>query len=304
MWKVVGKSLEQEASAAAIWKQAGGAIPHPPQGGTVVLLPKEKSTGRCRICGQMRELTREHIPPTAAGNVGRVETHTLEEWLARTGLDEMPGGDTLRHGIEGYTLCAACNNNTGGSYGGEYLRWASTIAKMMLEQALPIEKLDASTKRRAIQIVLGSDSDPMKPGAFVRQALAMLCTVSSDYDLAGTYPAIRRIVLDKILEPLPAGMNLYLTIFLGPGARLAGPSLAADTSTGDWRWVMEVAFPPLAFLLVLASKGAIPVNWNISPFTQTAPAVGQIINEMVDLGFGHTILPGDYRTRTQIEAGG
>lgn len=300
---MVAKSLDQKDAGAAIWKEASGAIPHPPAGGVEVLLPKVAGVGRCRICGQELPLTREHIPPSSAGNVGQPEAHTLGEWLARSGLHDMPGGEVLRHGIAGYTLCGPCNNHTGGAYGTEYLRWAATIAKMMLEQAPPIAKLDQSTQRRAIDIVLGTADGPMRPGAFVRQALAMLCSVSSDYDLAGTYPTIRRLILERTVEPLPDGMSLYLTIFLGPGARLVGPSLTAETSTGDWRWILEVAFPPLAFLLVLAAKGEVPVTWNISGFTQLPTTAAQVVKATADIGFGHTALPGDYRTRAQIERG-
>ena len=100
------------------------------------VLPRKPVTGRCRLCGQEAVLTKEHIPPKSSGNKRTARSHSLDDWMKRNDLDDVPGGRPEQGGIFGYTLCGPCNSYTGTHYGAEYQRWAE-IARTTLGDSPP-----------------------------------------------------------------------------------------------------------------------------------------------------------------------
>src|SRR6267143_253591 len=86
-------------------------------------MAKQPVIGTCRICGEHRELTFEHIPPRAAFNRGRVRSLTLAEWVRRDDLDYV-GGRIQQRGMGGRVLCGFCNSFLGREYVLEYRAWA------------------------------------------------------------------------------------------------------------------------------------------------------------------------------------
>jgi hypothetical protein len=64
-----------------------------------------------------------------------------------------------------------------------------------------------------------------------------------------------------------------------------------------------MAYPPLAVLLVLAQGGGDgPGGLRIDEFTEQPPGTRMNYEGEIDVGFGHTPLPGDYRPTGGIEA--
>jgi len=273
---------------------------------TVEMLPQKRHRGRCRLCGNDEMLTREHIPPGAALNLGRSRVHTIEEWIRRQG-DDLPGGVLRQGGNWSFTLCKPCNDRTGARYGDEYKRWADVILNMLAEAKTNVRELDAELQPRGGTMTLdGGDGRPSpRPGAFVRQVLSMFCSLSGGYDLAGKFPAIRRIVLDGAVEPLPAGMSIGMTIYLNTRSRVVGPMWVGDTRRGTWRWLMEVAHAPIATLLVLKSNreddGPAHIC-DISNFTQIGPNAHARVDGDIQITTAYQPEVGDYRTRAQVEA--
>jgi hypothetical protein len=266
------------------------------------LLPRRKRTDRCRLCGEVRPLTKEHIPPKRAGNIARMPTHTLAEWLERRDLDNIPGGNIEQGGIWGYTLCSACNSFTGSEYGAEYQGWAIRAVLMLRQDdALHPSALDQNPAPMFVTGRFGGKRDGgVSPGAMVRQVLSGMCSLSNGWDLAGTSPAIRRIVLDKSLEPLPSGTSLWMELFAGPTSRMIGPQVVSD-APGNWAWVMEIAHPPFAFTMVLASNHEPTYGMDMSPFVLEDPLRRASLEATWRVGFGWTPLPGDLRSKAAIE---
>jgi hypothetical protein len=169
----------------------------------------------------------------------------------------------------------------------------------VLKQLPPLEELDASNRMEQVE-VLFADVDP---GAFVRQVLSLLCTVSGPWDLAGRHPEIRAMILDRQPAALPPGMRLHLVLYCGPTSRVAGPSLTIDRATKRWEWLLELAYPPLAMLLELAGDADQRSLLDISEFTTVAPGRVFDYQATLDIGFGHTAFPGDYRPAGALRAG-
>lgn len=283
-------------------EDARRAFPALEHDATEELFPRTKGVGRCRPCGQQKPLTREHVPPRSAYNTETGRIHSILDWLARTAEGVLPGGFIHQGGNWGYTLCAECNHFTGHEYAGEYGRVAGGIVNTFV--SANVNEFDAMAEQPIARFGLTGATPELRPrpGAFVREVLALMCTMSVEFDLALRFPAVRRMVLEKSVEPLPEGMSIGLTAYFHKDSRFAGPSLQVSLEERVWRFVMEIAHRPLAVLMVLATNGRPPHICDISGFTQIDPNVQQDIDGRIAIGFGHTLLPGDYRTQAMVDA--
>lgn len=308
-WRVVTRDLElaKDPAAVALYNEALAATPSRfvASEDVVGLLPRMPGMGRCRICGTHAPLTREHIPPKATGNVQRHKAHAFSDYLAAEELGELPGGRLQQGGVFGFTLCADCNSLTGRLYGEEYKRWA-LLGEQTLRALPHPEQLDQAGRAVGWNVAFGKEPDAkVSVGAMVRQVLSFMCTLSGSWDLAETHPALRRTILEQDTTPLPAALELGICLYHGPQVRLVGPTLQVTPDEGAWRWLMEMAYPPFAFLLVVASNidnaglGLMMADW-----VQYGPKTTMTFEGVMRIGFGWTPYPGDYRSRSEIAAEG
>jgi hypothetical protein len=303
-WRIVSRDPRHadDPSIKALFEQAWAAAPpgflHED---TVAMLPRDKIVERCRLCGKTAPLTREHIPPRSSGNVRTGRSHTFDDWLDRTDIDVLPDGEHQQGGIFGYTLCADCNSFTGTHYGAEYQKWAD-LARDTLGKLPHPEQLDRLTEPLGWNFVAGSkENGGVLPGLFVRQVLSCFCSLSGTWHLAERHPELRRIILDRSIEPMPPGVELGLSLYYGPHGRMVGPTVQVDTDTGEWRWLMEIAFPPFAFILVIDSNVDDPgLGLMMTEWTNINLAEAKSFEGVAKVGFAWTPYPGDYRTRAAI----
>jgi len=201
----------------------------------------------------------------------------------------------------GYTLCRDCNSLTGHRYGDEYRLWTVSIINALADAQTNVREIEALPEVPSGAISLGGDPGP-RPGAFVRQVLAIMCTLSADFDLAGRYPEIRRLILEPSVEALPTGMSIGLTGYIGGYPRIVGPQLVVHPLADAWYCVMELANPPLATLMVLGGNRPYYHTFDLSAFTLVPPNESRPVTGRLAVGVGHTMYPGDYRTRAMVEA--
>ena len=144
----------------------------------------------------------------------------------------------------------------------------------------------------------------VKPGAFVRQVLSMMCSLSGTWDLAARHPEVRRIILDQSCEPLAGSLQLGVALYLGPRIRIMGPQLRIEPQSNSWRWLMEMAFPPFAFLLVLDSNladsgmGLMMTDW-----VQHDAGEEKKFEGLFEVGFGWTPYPAITDLRLRLRPG-
>lgn len=82
--------------------------------------------GRCRICQKFGKLTKEHVPPKQAFNNSSYLKHYVKDtenasrvrWEAR---------EERTSGVYVFTLCEKCNNQTGRSYGSDYIKFVEAF---------------------------------------------------------------------------------------------------------------------------------------------------------------------------------
>jgi NADPH:quinone reductase-like Zn-dependent oxidoreductase len=269
------------------------------------MMPRQATRGICRLCGQEDDLTKEHIPPKASGNKERHQKHTFHDWLEDGPSDEKdPKRKTEQGGIYGYTLCSSCNSLTGNLYGNEYKDWAQRANTHL--DGFPqgaFATMNQLPGPFGDKVTFGSKADgAVHPGAMIRQVLSCMCSLSGPWDLAGRYPEIRRIILEQSKEKLPKGMEIGMALYAGPMVRISGPQLRVDTETGVWRWCLEIAYPPFAFLMVIASNSDNPgLGVMMGDWTMLSPTEEKFFTAPFEIGFGWSPYPGDYRSRKAIE---
>lgn len=86
-------------------------------------MPVKRVISVCHICGELKELTFEHVPPRSAFNNSRV----LYSFY-KPGQDLPPPlaerrGSVQQKGLGAYTLCRKCNNDTGAWYGSHFAEY-------------------------------------------------------------------------------------------------------------------------------------------------------------------------------------
>lgn len=302
-WKAVGKlSVLTNPKSDLLYAEGLKAAPGSYlKEDTVKALPRRALIGRCRICGKTSQLTREHIPPKGSGNKHNTVDYSLGDWLKKQDITDMGKGRTLQGGIWAYTLCRSCNSLTGRKYGNEYQKWAYGGYKALSE--IPLQELNDKPGPFGQKIQFGVKDHPVRPGALARQVLSLMCSLSGTWDLSETFPEIRDIVLNETAAKLPESLDLGMTLYSGPRARLAGPQLRVNIEENSWEWLMEMAFPPLAFILVLASSKPHPLHGLVmNEWTLRNPQDELIFRGEVEIGFGWSPYPGDYRTLAKIQA--
>ena len=102
---------------------------------------KNKVYGNCKLCGEYKELSFEHVPPQRAFNSSTVKIFDSDEILKlMAGVDNrMPwdfGGlkGSLKQGGSGdYYLCRKCNNDTGSWYMKEYVDFTHKLYNVLAQ---------------------------------------------------------------------------------------------------------------------------------------------------------------------------
>ena len=252
----------------------------------------------CRICRVNPADSFEHVPPRKAFNDQPSTSFTIMDWLAREegGLD---GGTIEQRGAGDAVLCQSCNNNTGSWYGSELVRAARAGANMLGQ--LPLDELDARLQHEWVQVIFKKQAKiGPHPLRFIKQIVAMLLA-TSPYDFSVNNPELGDFVLERERTGLDSKYQIYLALFAGPNARTTGVASRMNFDTGRTDILVEVAYPPFAHVMAIDSEPETIETANITPFVDVG------YNQMADLelgmlvGFGHTPLPADYRTKAMVE---
>ncbi|MFN0028391.1 MAG: hypothetical protein ACKV2O_14600 [Acidimicrobiales bacterium] len=293
------------AAARAGWEEAMTVAP----AGWVestgpAMLPQQPRTAGCRICGQVARLTKEHIPPQGVGNKGQYRGYSFGDWLERTpGGFDMGKGTPGQGGIWGYTLCKECNDLTGQRYGSEFKGWAARSWKL-LHQVGSMREADLNPHPQGIAFSFGEPQDGgVAPGDFIRQVLSCMCSLSGPWALTERHPTIRRIILDRERGPLPDDLRVHLGFCFGPASRIYGPQLSVDSVTGEWAWLMELTYPPMALLMVIASNHEVVSRGvDITSFTEIEPKrrLTFDVPDGVIAGFSWSPYPWDFRSSAAL----
>lgn len=257
-----------------------------------------KNKGICAICGKGKKLTFEHVPPRAAGNEEDVTIYGIEEWLSRDlESGEMPGGYVQPQGTGTISICKSCNEYSGAWYVPEFAKLVHTgIAIFRQLTPAAIEEADRSLEWKAVDFEIKG----MRGLPVVKQIVASLLALNAP-DCGQNNPDLVNFVLDRNLKGLPERYRLYLCLYAGPIARFAGLAVEVNVVKQEAVYMTELAHPPLAYLLTIDSEPSQP-NGEITVWATRDCDEVRDERLLLTLGFGHTALPGDYRSKAKVEA--
>ena len=237
-------------------------------------------------------MTFEHIPPKGAGNRVPVRSARIDEWLAQGSPREFPqGGVVEQRGTGGYVLCSECNNLTGRRFGREYQNWAAGGMRVW-------QQLDRLAVRPPAVRIAASD---VYPGRFARQVLTMLVAVSGNSHTSESNPEIARILLEGA-KSLPGDLRIFMSLYAGPGVRHLGLTAALNLRRREPQVLMEVAYPPFAFVGLVSGEPSQELGTEITDWTEVGVETTCNVAFALQVGSGHTPWPADYRSRDDIDS--
>lgn len=256
---------------------------------------------RCRLCGTTEKLSFEHVPPKAAFNNERAELYGLDAWLERDRLTGHPGkrGIIVQQGSGVRTLCEDCNSRAGALYVREMARWARIGRQALAENRLAVEEADSQIAPSGIRLTI----QRAQPGRFIKQMVTMLLAIAP-VQLVDVYPDLAAYAREPNATEFPPGMTLYLNLFAGPIARFVGQASVIREQDGASYAVSELAYPPYAYALVIGEPVDAPAlqGCDITNFASASVDRRANVEMLMQCGFGHTVIPLDYRSAAAITA--
>ena len=252
----------------------------------------------CRICGKVTKLSYEHVPPKAVGNDGKVEMLGMDAWLAREG----PEADKLRgtisqRGSGAYSLCRECNSRAGELYVPEFLQWHNVGADVINQQDLTA--LDSQMENIAVDLEI----EKVRPGRFMKQVVTMLLAIAPG-GFAKANPELAEYALKPEKLGLPPRYKIYLALYAGPLARFDGGAVrvsAGPEGVGSNVLILEIAYPPFAYVLAIDETEPSVETCDVTNLTEPGIDVETEVRMTLQIGFGHTMYPTDFRTRARLQ---
>ncbi len=245
--------------------------------------------GRCKLCGVMKALTFEHVPPRVAFNKTTLHKSIKIEDL--NGIEKIetfnPKGRILQGGIGYYALCKVCNNFLGKNYVPAYKNFVDSGIYALVFNPMP-------------NAIYGSRiQEPLK---ILKQIISMFIVIN-DEEFGAHYPDLIKFVSDLNSKELPNRYNIYCYLKSSGQYRYCGLSFNRDPILG-FITCSEMAFPPFGFILTIDYVGKLKPVENITSFKQFG--LDEKVNLDLNLVKLETHLPFpalDYRSKELINKG-
>lgn len=206
---------------------------------------KKEIIDNCHICGKLKGLSWEHIPPKSSGNKITIKYYTADELLAK---DVLSGETDLnnkrfhlsQNGLKMQTICDDCNNVTGSYYVPAY----SNLSNLIRYALSAINQIDNLNKSIKIQC-------KVKPLNFLKEVIAMFCSILPQYTVNlykfGDY------VLNKEQQDFE---NNNFDIYMYWSTTIKGyykyiPITGIFNPYKGYTGCSEISAPPLGFILSL-----------------------------------------------------
>nr|MBI1231531.1 hypothetical protein [Cytophagales bacterium] len=247
---------------------------------------KKTHYGKCRICGQNKELSYEHIPPRVALNKStRFVSVPHEEWTKiEDFIGYTPKGQILQGGIGYYSLCRECNSFLGQNYVRAYERWIESGVQVMTNFNVDYFKYIALKQ---------------EPLRILKQILSMFIGMNDDW-YSQAYPDLIAFVRDPKSNYLPERYRVFAYLNNEGQYRYIKHCVVSTPTLGIIN-LSELTFPPFGYVLTF------DFNHNIHSFANITYFKNYKLGEVIDIDISifklPTILPFsplDYRTKDKI----
>lgn len=263
-----------------------------------------KSTGICHICGELKDLTYEHVPPEKAFNNRKMFLVNGSELVKTIGLDQFPW-DSIRNkkvkkvqkqrGIGWFTLCGECNNKTGKWYGDGFVDF--------IEQGyFHIKNRGGYSmfKRNSIENIQFVNVYPLR---FIKQIITMFFSINPE-GFSKIHPDLKEFVLKRDSKLDNKKYAIYMFFMLGTIVKYIGTMgvLQIKKKHTVTRVVSELSAPPFGFVLEIDPKpDNVLGNYDIIGLAKEYAFYDKTdIHVKVPVLESNTEFPLDFRSRQEI----
>lgn len=200
---------------------------------------KKKVIGICRLCGEEKELNKEHVPPRSCYN-----KHTtyysipIEESLNFKDLTKYkPIGKKEQGGVTFCSLCGDCNSFLGSQYVNSYKNWVNRGFFVLKE---------------GDHFVYGYKLKNIEPLKILKQIISMFLSINSDWYLK-SYPELSEFVLNSNSQDLPDKFKVY-SYLNNEGVFRHIPHMTKRFQNGVILNCTEITYPPYGYVLTIDNK--------------------------------------------------
>lgn len=246
-------------------------------------MPRE-TVGHCRLCGNYKKLSFEHVPPKSAFNDHQVLFQTMQDMLRGHSFKKFP------RGIGSFSLCEDCNTKTGAWYAEAFVSWTRQGFEWL-------DKVGGSLLSLPFYI---------RPLNVLKQALVMALAMAPEASIDYHYD-LRRFVLNKDQKHLPPRYRVHVYFNLKGQPRFASGMAIMRVDTGTANYVeAEVALPPFGYCITSPVRGVKSLAesqrlYDITWFSAYSYNNWTPIHLRVPVRETHEPFPLDYRSEEEVE---
>lgn len=187
---------------------------------------KRTRTGKCHICGNIGELSFEHVPPESAYNNKPIKMKRFSDNKFKT----------QQRGMGAYTLCNPCNNDTGSWYGDDF--------KNFCHKGMDIIKLSKGNPT----LFYFYQFYPLR---VIKQIITMMFSINSS-SFADNHSELVEFVLNKERKELSPDYRFWIYYYMKGGVpRAFGTTLMEIKSIQSTFKFSEITFPPFGYVMTL-----------------------------------------------------
>jgi hypothetical protein len=246
---------------------------------------KGKKYGICRLCGQIKELTFEHIPPKASFN--RNTGYTITP--VGEAIEALDNGDSFKviqkqGGIGNFSLCKECNEFLGTNYVDAYTDWVKC--------GFLILKSNAQVYNITIEGI-----EPLK---IIKQIFSMFISMEDELCYK-RHKELCEFVRNPVLNDLSEKYQIHTYLNKEGTVVYKPPMVTANLKSHISILCSEFTFIPYGYVMTIDHNNPIPRLTNITTFKNYK------LNEKVEVTIdGIHLLPNylpfvlDYRTKEEI----
>lgn len=240
--------------------------------------------GKCWLCGQVGELTLEHIPPRKAFNDHDILLQSIDQRTKDVGYLIWDGEPV--HGWTVRSLCSECNNFTGARYGVHYVNFIKNIA----------EQVDKAKDGETISVVVN------QPLCILKQVMANFVTANGEH-FVKTHPWLKKFIRSATNQDFPNDWYLYAFAISEKSGRKTGIGGFRDLARNKLCVVAEFTFWPLGTVLAFQPMDDYP----LAPIHQYAKRAYKDMKAKLILNLpvnpASSPYPVDFRSKEQIIKG-
>ena len=244
--------------------------------------------GICSLCGEVKALNREHVPPKSAFN--SKTRFSKIPFLDCVGSDNTfsftAKGKQIQGGVTFESFCVDCNNFLGSKYVNSYKYWAHAGKEVF-------DKLSKEDYN-----LITFDIKEMYPLRVIKSILAMFLAVNHGRNVLSNNE-VRKFLKDPESNQLPDRYRIYTYLNREGMPRYIRVSTRGNFVTGENVTLTEITFPPYGYVLTIDSK--LNNLTEITSFKRCKYYEKKLIHCKVPILATHLpYLPLDYRSKDEI----